>query len=249
MKKRDYLIKLSSKHAQAGPSPNGSRYTKVLKNQIYIADDERAFVSVRNVGIPYEFYQIAEPNNTFYINQGANINITIPEGSYSPTQMVQALNLVLTGLYQLTFSYNTASGLYTVRNTNTSPTFIGLQNTLALTLGFPELAFVGINGEFISTFFPKRNIINYVNIHTDLMTQNIENENGITTEIESVLCNGSVGQILAYYVENAKFHSLLQAKSISSIEVWVTDQDNNEINFVGEEPWTLTLLIEIESKI
>jgi hypothetical protein len=118
-------------------------------------------VVVLQASIPKTYYLI-EDDNYFTLTENSNsVNISLPEGNYSVTQLKQTLSQLLTSNSPLGYTYtvdlSTTLGkfIFTVTN-NTYQPIINVSNTLYELLGFNAYS----TNTFISNSLTSTNVVN-----------------------------------------------------------------------------------------
>lgn len=195
------------------------------------------FLSVNHAEIPNSFYLINETNNTLNINA---TSYQIPPGNYNAITLLNNIqsgiltSLAITGTYDLITNKYTFSSVafFTLLSTSTCQQFFGLEkiNYFQTTL--------------ISTF-----PLNFLPISRILFHSNalgVSNYNSGDNSFDTFLsCQNSStsGSRILYQNYNALKYDITGLKHLNLIDIKVTDDNGNLINFLNAD-WTITLRLE-----
>lgn len=240
-------IVLSSSHADK--YNNGT----MLSSMVYFFqgllinndDIQDRFISVVNASLPYSHYIINTYNNTLVYDIGyGDVTATFSVGMYQAINFIDqfkaqmpigfSLNINrLTGKY--TISYTTD---FTIKSTSTILYVLGLEKmdytSSSLTINAPyPCDFSGLR-----SFKIKSNTLRTLN--RDSYSNNFTND-------ICIINNTAPAYGITLYNNFTNLKSHLMTKTIDSIDIEITDQDDNEIDFSNRE-WTITLNLELHRK-
>jgi len=204
-------------------------------------------IKVVHCEFPYSFYTVNIYNNTFKMN---TIVVTIPVGNYTAYTLLNILNNLLQDI-DPTFllELNQTDGKYTLScdniftlDTTTSDfsTIIGLQSAIYSGL------FDGT--KFIQPFPHPVNLMGPRNIYIKATNLILDNLNTVTYDkatLKSIPINVPPFGIIMYN-NNEQTESLLKNPDTDYIQIQLTDDDNNLINF-NNLNWSIC--VEIKSVI
>jgi hypothetical protein len=188
--------------------------------------------------IPFSFYIINEYNNLLSLSTG---DILIPYGNYNANSFMTALNLLLPTNMTITLnslngkfilSYNSSfnilatSTIYKIMGFNKNTSYSSISNII--NLPFPA-NFLGTNNIFIKC--PNLLLENYNTATKDYIT------------LLSIPVNVEPFGIIQF-LNQASIKNLVKNFQMNKLEIQITDDDNNLIDFNNLE-WNIS--IEIES--
>ena len=191
-------------------------------------------IAVIHAEIPFSFYNINEYNSLLSLSTG---DINIDYGNYNANGFIKYLNPKLpsgmilslnssTGKFTLT--YNTT---FTINDSTTCFKILGLSkiNYTGTIINFPYPAnFLGTNNIYIKT--PNVILDNYNTTTQDYIT------------LLSIPIAVEPFELIIYNNFSQTKH-LLKNKNLDNIEIIITDDDNNKINFNNTD-WSIALQIE-----
>jgi hypothetical protein len=196
-------------------------------------------VSLIHAQIPVSYYTINENNNTFNLSSAS---YTLINGNYNATSFkTMFLNLLgssfsmtldnATGKYTLTKSGGFTilpSSCYKILGLEKNKTYIV---TSSLTFPYP-CNFLGVNRIKIkSGCFKTNNLDSNSNGHSDLLA--------------TIPVNVSQYSLINY-INHTNFKNIIHNEDINIIDITITDEDNNIINFNGID---INLTLQIDSII
>ena len=237
-------IVLSSSHADK--YNNGT----MLSNMVFFfqgllieqSDTIDRFISVVNASLPYSHYIINMYNNKLVYDIGAgDVEVTFDFGMY------QALNFMDQFKAKMPFGFNLIinrlTGKYTIQYSSNFT--IKSSSTILYVLGFNSANYSSIGNELnapypcdfsgLRSFKIKSNALRTLN--RDSYSSNFTNDICIINNTAP-----AYGITLYNNFTNLKCH--LMAKTLDAIDIEITDQDDNEIDF-GNREWTITLNLEL----
>ena len=197
-------------------------------------------VSLIHAQIPVSYYTINENNNLFILSSGS---YTLTNGNYNATSFkTMFLNLigssfsmsldVSTGKYTLT-----KIGGFTILPSTTCYKILGLQKSItyissgSLTFPYP-CNFLGVNRIKIKSGCFKTNNLD-------------SNSNGHSELLSAIPVNASQYG-LVNYINYTNFKNIFHNKDINMIDITITDEEDNILNFNGID---IFLTIQIDSII
>jgi hypothetical protein len=240
------LITLNSAYAD---KQNGTKNSDTLFNFRGILTDEEDIVSsnicIMNAQIPVSFYTINANNNIIGTNLG---NVVIPIGNYNfnslypivesafSTQISVTLTLTIskfTGLITFTFVSGIANTYY---NFNNSYKIFGF---------LPNVNYPYIGNSVISPFPLNLLGVKKLNIRSQKLQissfSSLSNNLGIT--LATLAVDVPAFSMISYINQTDLNKTNLQIKTIDQIDLSITDEDNNLIDFNGLD-WNITLVLE-----
>ena len=205
----------------------------VLKSEKNILYNQ---VSLIHAQIPVSYYTVNENNNTFNLSSGS---YTLINGNYNATTFKSMFLNLLGDSFSLILDSST--GKYTLSNSNgftilpsSSYKILGLEKNksyvVSSSLTFPyPCNFLGVNRLKIkSGAFKTNNLDSSSNGHSDLLAT-------IPVNV-SQYC-------LINYVNHVGFKNTIPNQDINSIDITISDEEDNIINFNGIDVY-LTIQID-----
>lgn len=240
------LITLNSAYAD---KQNGTKNSDTLFNFRGILTDEEDIVSsnicIMNAQIPVSFYTINANNNIIGTNLG---NVTIPIGNYNfnslapvvvsafLTQISVGITLTIskfTGLITFTF----VSGL--------GNTYFNFNNSYKIFGFLPNVNYPYVGSSRISIFPLNLLGVKKLNIRSQKLQissfSSLSNNLGIT--LATLAVDVPAFSMISYINQTDLNKTNLQIKTIDQIDLSITDEDNNLIDFNGLD-WNITLVLE-----
>ena len=229
-----------------------SSWNTPIYPQLLFDDANNYEVGLVNLETYYSFANINTSNNNFrYFNGTTNKTITLSTGSYDINDINIAIQNGMkangdwdntNSAYYITISANTPTlgSIINISNANYTIDFT-IQNSLANLLGFnASILTSGIN---ISP-----NIVNIININSIYVNCDIIKGSYVNGTHSPVLYNFfptvGPGYKIVQVPENIVYLPLA-TNQIMNIRIWLTDQNNNIIDFRGEN---INVRIEIRRK-
>ena len=208
---------------------NISNLVKSDKNIIYNN------ISIIHAELPFSFYIVNEYNNLLSLSTG---NIIIDVGNYNANSLMKYLNtkfpigMVMTldrttGKFNITYNSN-----FVINSSSTCQKLLGL---------LKNINYSGFN----ITFPYPANCLGTNNIYIKSPNVILDNYNTSTKDYITLLSIPvSVEPFdLIIYNNFSQTKHLLKNKTLDSIEIIITDDDNNKINFNNTD-WSISLQIE-----
>ena len=233
-------------------SSNISNWTTPIYPQLIFDDANNYEVGLINLETYYSFANVTTSNNNFrYFNGTTNKTITLSVGAYDINDINTAIQNAMkangdwdnvNNAFYITISPNTPTlgSIINITNVNYTVDFTIL-NSLATLLGFNATVLTsGIN---ISP-----NIVDIIHVNSIYVNCDIIKGSYVNGSYSPVLYNFfptvGPGYKIVQVPENVVYLPL-SSNQIMNIKIWLTDQNNNIIDFRGE---SITLRIEIRSK-
>jgi hypothetical protein len=249
------LITLNSTNAT---KLNSTYMSDVLFNFKGILTNEDDIVSsnicVMNAQIPVSFYTIPENFDiVFYVGVSAIGNTTIPAGNYNFNSIKKIIDEDIISLgINLTFTINRANGK--VSFTQTAPTNLSVivfqaPNNTALKyakiLGYNSIIISPVSNQWIAP--NPLNLLGVKKLYIKSQKLQISSFNSATNNLGITLSTIPVDvpafSMISYTNQTELNKSNLQIKIIDQIDISITDEDNNLINFNNLD-WNITLVLE-----
>ena len=239
---------------------NGTKNSDVLFNFKGILTDENDIISsnicIMNAQIPVSFYTIAEDFDILYYDISLNLigNTTIFKGNYNFNgikKIIDADTLTL-GLL-LTFNIDRATGkVFFEQTAPTNLSFIVFEAT-TVPIGLKYAKIFGYNTRTIAPVANKWIAPNPINLlgvkKVNIRSQKLQissfnsatNNLGIT--IATIPVDQPAFSMISYVNQTDLNKTNLQTKTIDQIDISITDEDFNLIDFNNIE-WNITLVLE-----
>ena len=221
---------------------NNSYNSVMIFNNLLVTKKEHNVlynqVSLISAQIPVSYYTINETNNLFILSTGS---YTLINGNYNATSFKTMFLNLLGESYSMTLDTSTGKytliGSYTILSTTTCYKILGLEkgksyvSTGSLTFPYP-CNFLSINRIKIkSSVFKTNNLDSNSNGHSDLLC---------TIPVNAAQYG------LINYNNYSNFKNTIHNDEITYIDITITDESDNIINFNGID---VHLTIQIDSII
>ncbi len=241
------IILLNSKDSTKLNGTNNSivnfEMTGLLKPDSNIIHSHITLIAAQ---MPHSFYTIHANNNKLFYTIGTIFSITIPEGNYNAFNLMSSLQfLFLANGHTITPAFSRITGKITYTGT-TNFTFNTVNSTVLKILGFLPTINASSSGNLLLSPFPlnllgiKRITISSKNLATIAL-----NTVNMKPQTQSILATVYIdkpayGLITHGNTTNVNHH--LKVNNIDNIDLQMTDEDGNFINFNNQE-WTMKLKI------
>lgn len=248
------LITLNSKFAF---KQNGTFLSSVnfpFSNILNPNDDiKRAFITLQNATIPVSFYIINETNNRLVLKDvggGGTHNIDIDYGNYSANSLITELQTKINAGFPHTcfITFNKNNGKFTfnfngssqIRNTTTMDEILGtgggnLDSDASYKIIMPyPISLLGAKKLLIKS--------------QALDISSFDSQTGNKMNILATIPVSDSFYSLLSYVPATETKFLLTNKLLDNIDIEITDEENNLINF-NNVNWTITLCLTIEKYV
>ena len=195
--------------------------------------------------IPHSFYIINSNNNALYYTVGKVFNIIIPEGNYNAFNLISTMTtLFLANGHSIIPLISRITGKITY--TSTSNFTFNSNSSIFKILGFLTGSNISSINNILVSPFPlnllgtKRITISSQNLATVAL-----NTLNSKTQTQSILATVYINEPvygLVTHSNTTNVNHLLKVKNIDSIDLQMTDEDGNLLNFNNQE-FTMKLLI------
>ncbi len=246
------LITLNSKYAT---KQNGTYLSNVIfpfSNILKPNEDiKRAFISLQNATIPVSFYIINETNNRLVLKDmggGGTHNIDIDYGNYSISTLIIELQTKINAGFPhtcvITFNKNTGrlyfvfNGHSQIRDTTTMDDILGtgggnLTANNAVLMPYPA-SLLGAKKLLVKS--------------QALDISSFDSQSGNKINILATIPVSDAFYGLIVYVPSTETKYLLTTDLLNSIDIQISDEENNLINF-NNVNWTLTFCLTVEKYV
>lgn len=255
------LISLNSKYAT--DFLNGSKKSSVVFDFNAIASKDNSIlyhtIAIQSAEISGAFYNITDRNNVFNFNRtsGATTNNhfgTIPIGNYTANTFKVAFETAFTqnSAANCVITFNTTTGKYQLTDTQLGFVInINLDRTTCrLPLGIDanapgQLDFPYAANPLSATFFPfPADFLGVTKIKVCSNALAGDNYDSVSLNTSTLIDTISISAVpfgLTIYNSLGR-ESFVKARRIDEIDIQLTDQDDNEIDF-NNANWTFTIIL------
>ena len=223
-------------------SDNKSRFKTWFKPPIQLDNTKYYEIELINLETYYSFLNIDRSNNCFSYSPGANapwFDISIPEGSY----YVEDINEFIQREMRKNDQYDQTSDKVYIEisaNTNTLKSEIFLKNNYEVDFRKDKSinSLTGCHSNlYTSGFHESENMVNILTINSTLVNSDIISGNYVNGSTQPTIYSFFPDVSPGYKIfENP--HNLLYLPittyTIHSITIWLTDQNENELNLRRE---------------
>jgi hypothetical protein len=222
-------------------NPYGSYITFELYRPIVIQNNVDMWLTIESFKFTNSIYNINIYNNIFYYGLASSgyslISATIARGNYDITSLLTVLNSIGNGFI---FTYSDITMKITITNSQEFYIFSNTYNILK-TIGFSNntqqsLANSLTSNQVINLIGPQMLYISIPNLN--LNSFSIRNSTFLNKSIISSIPISSIQGDTQIYSSNLR-HAINE-NIITHLEIKITDEDENEVNF-NNIPWFLNL--------
>ena len=242
------LITLDSTN---GTLKNGTMKSLIEFNFIGLLKDEkdilRSYISVLNAQIPVSFYTITVNNYKLkYVVGGSTFRtIFITPGNYNGNSLITALiDSFANNGDTITASLSSSTGKLFIRSYSGSITYVYNTSTIAPILGLTA----DISGITV-TFQAPLNLLGVKKLSIKSNSLAISSFTSRTGNRTDTICTIPVIEppfnMISYVNMNDLNKNILRGQIIDSIDIRITDEDNNDIDFNNID-WNITLCLSNE---
>ena len=231
---------------------NGEKNSRMvfnIPNMIHMTPNiTDIWFSVNSAVIPSSFYNINSSNNKIKI--GSTI-FSITEGNYNINDLITTINTQTNTALLMLFSYNSITNKTTVTNNGGTSQVITLSaSTLLWVLGFERQYTITLTTLTSST---SPNCVNLLNIPRLFIRSSAIDAGNYSDETESqdvlaVIPNTACINGVIHYTNFNGIKHLVELQNLSNFDIFITDDDRNEIDFNGV-PVFFTINITLRKEV
>jgi len=248
------LITLNSKTASYNNSTKKSdvsfKFIGILKED---QDIVRSYISILNAQIPASFYVINSTNNLLGVgNSSTSYFLTIPIGNYNSYTLGQKLVSLFTTIgMTVSVITNSITGIMTFTQSNATFYIIPYKyagttySTISPLLGLGSTIQTGL---IITLPYPVNLLgVKKISVKSNALAINALSSTTLSysSTICSIPCNVPYFNMINYVNTTSLNTNILKAPTIDDIDIQLTDEDNNLLDFNNID-WTITLCLSIE---
>ena len=231
-----------------------TNFSVTLKNAIAVNENEIVHVTLTSLELPYSFYNISSAlNNNVLVYEnsiGVKTTLTLLSQDYSITQLVNYLNADTGFSTVFTTSYNKQRMKITFINKDIEARFIYFsESNINKLIGWEDTQ-IDIDIPVDLVGIESSGVINMASVHSlfirsNLSTGNIQSSrNGNSTILQKVSVDRNSGGIIYFNQNDQQQISILNPQVISTIEIRITDQNDNTID-LNNVNYEMSFLFEI----
>ena len=231
-----------------------TNFSVTLKNAIAVNENEIVHVTLTSLELPYSFYNISSAlNNNVLVYEnsiGVKTTLTLLSQDYSITQLVNYLNADTGFSAVFTTSYNKQRMKITFINKDIEARFIYFsESNINKLIGWEDTQ-IDIDVPVDLVGIESSGVINMASVHSlfirsNLSTGNIQSSrNGNSTILQKVSVDRNSGGIIYFNQNDQQQVSVLNPQVISTIEIRITDQNDNTID-LNNVNYEMSFLFEI----
>ena len=243
------IITLNSAY---GYKQNGTLSSFVLFNFQGLLKEEqnilRTYVSVVNAQFPVSFYTINATNNTltYSYNVPTKTTITITAGNYNATSLISALTSAFTvNDIPISITINKLTGKLTFSAPLNYSFYISSTSILPV-LGFSNTS-TSSSGSLNASYPLNLLGVKVISIKSAILAISAYTSEtlGFSNTLATIPIDVPAFNLVSYYSNNNLNKHILRVKHIDAIDISITDENENLIDFNNID-WTLTLCLSIE---
>ena len=231
---------------------NGEKNSRMvfnIPNMIHMTPNiTDIWFSVNSAVIPSSFYNINSSNNKIKI--GSTI-FSITEGNYNINDLITAINTQTNTALLVSLAYNSITNKTTITNNGGTSQVITLSaSTLLWVLGFERQYTITLTTLTSST---SPNCVNLLNIPRLFIRSSAIDAGNYSDETESqdvlaVIPNTACINGVIHYTNFNGIKHLVELQNLSNFDIFITDDDRNEIDFNGV-PVFFTINITLRKEV
>jgi len=221
----------------------------LLKEETHIL---RSYISVVSAQIPVSFYTINATNNSItyiYVDYSPSIQttITIPYGNYNATSLISAIVAAFaTRAIKMTITINKLTGKLTF-STISNFSLIYSATSIMIVLGFTKITAVSSSFILIAPYPLNLLGIKVISVKSSILAISAYTSEtlGFSNTLSTIPVDMPSFNLVSYVSNNDLDKHILRVKHIDAIDISLTDENENYIDFNNID-WTLTLCLSIE---
>ena len=249
-----HIVHIRSKDTTQLTAGYNSHFKFLLEDPIKINQGEQINITMSSGEFPYSFYNVSsDVNNRGIIIDDGGIEFNFGEGNYSIYELRDVINASSSALkFSATFDVRTMK--LTLTNTDTvSHTINWGQSTAAKMMGFddnPDNDDVVAAGNSTTSDF----VVNMCSVHSLMVRSNIATGNvqSTTHSNSTILQKISIDQngfgMIYLNQDDYRTTNITQQPQIDQIEIKITDQNNNLIQF-NNVNYEMSLIFQVYEKV
>jgi hypothetical protein len=221
----------------------GSHITFELYQPIIVDTNVDTWLKLENFKFTNSMYNVSIYSNVFYFGLASNIYISqsviIPRSNYDVTSLIVALNLNVGNGFS--FTYNSQTLKITVSNAQNFYLYNGSNNILKV-IGFSNavqksVLNVAISDNIINLIGSQMLYLSLPNLSMNSYGVKRTNKSNVISNIASIPVSAIQGDTQTF---TSDLHHKINDQIITFIEVRLSDENGNEVNFNGID-WYLTV--------
>tara|TARA_R110000824_G_scaffold113647_1_gene263473 strand:- start:302 stop:1291 length:990 start_codon:yes stop_codon:yes gene_type:complete len=234
---RQYVLHIRSKDAEMTGELNSHLLIDLKEPIVVNSRDEELHMVIETGEIPYSFYNVSSNVDNDRILLNGSTTYTISNQNYDATQLASVLTA--DDAFPFSMTYNKYTMKYTFTNQAVGSTTINWSGSYAnKLLGFPTGdnapdSVVAEDASITST-----NVIDLASVHSLFVKSNtsasmvFSTRSGFSQIIQKISIDQNSGYII-YLNQNDNRQQTILYNSVDFLDLKITDQNNNLINFNG----------------
>ena len=231
---------------------NGEKNSRMIfniPNMIHMTPNiTDIWFSVNSAVIPSSFYNINSSNNKIKI--GSTI-FSITEGNYNINDLITAINTQTNTALLVSLAYNSITNKTTITNNGGTSQVITLSaSTLLWVLGFERQYTITLTTLTSSTGPYVVNLLNIprIFIRSSAIDAGNYSDETASNDVLAVIPNTACINGVIHYTNFNGVKHLVELQNLSNFDIFITDDDKNEIDFLGS-PVFFTVNITIRKEV
>ncbi len=249
-----HIVHIRSKDATQLTAGYNSHFKFLLEDPIKINQGEQINITMSSGEFPYSFYNVSsDVNNRGIIIDDGGIEFNFGNGNYSIYELRDVIN-ASSGALKFSATFDVRTMKLTLTNTDTvSHTINWGQSTAAKMMGFdnnPDNDDVVAAGNSTTSDF----VVNMCSVHSLMVRSNIATGNvqSTTHSNSTILQKISIDQngfaMIYLNQDDYRTTNITQQPQIDQIEIKITDQNNNLIQF-NNVNYEMSLIFQVYEKV
>jgi len=248
-----HIVHIRSKDATQLSAGYNSHFKFILEDPVKINQGEQINITMSSGEFPYSFYNVStDVKNTGIIVDDGGLEFNFGNGNYSIYDVRDVITASTAFKFSATFDVKTMK--LTLTNTDSSPHTINWgQSTAAKMLGFddnPDNDDVVAAGASTTSDF----VVNLCSVHSLMIRSNLATGNvqSTTHSNSTILQKVSIDQngfaMIYLNQDDYRTTNITQQPQIDQIEIKITDQNNNLIQF-NNVNYEMSLIFQVYEKV
>ena len=230
-----------------------SDYEMILNHPIYLNRARQYFIRLENIKVPTSFYNINSTNNVLKITEDPAgtpdaISVTIPPGNYTESELrsttIALLNAATLNTNTYSMSFDSITGKITITTDTTEFLVDSITNGSLINraFGFEDAQYTSASMELISVNHISLNFVRYLNIKTDLGSNNHYSRNNLQDiGVQVPITEGR--STIQFYDNHSGYRAKMENRhNIKHLRLRILDNNNNIIDLNGVN-WSAELVI------
>lgn len=250
------IVHIRSKDATQLKAGYNSHFRFILEDPIKINQGEQINITMSSGEFPYSFYNVStDVKNTGIMVDSGGLEFNFGNGNYSIYELRDTINTANTaGTFPFSATFDIKTMKLTLTNTDSSSHTINWgQSTSAKMMGFDDNPdnddVVGAGNSTTSDFVVNMCSVHSLMVRSNLATGNVQSTtHSNSTILQKVSIDQNGFSMIYLNQDDYRTTNVTQQPQIDQIELKITDQNNNLIQF-NNVNFELSLIFQVYEKV